>query len=514
MMRRIDIHYHRLHERLFRCGKDGPCKLPWYGEAVRFVIMSTKVFNRNNVFMRSAAMAFISTIGIFPLAAVLLTMLPLYFSALGAEEALSPRRPDARKVQDDARNTQEKKNEILIAGSKTPVEAALSVAADISMRGPDEAATTTVTANSQYAKEVGDALVKAISPAGVDVAWRSSLEALFLNYRERSQSIGAIGIIGLFFGAVALFNTTQGAVNHIWKAKRERSFLQSMAVFSGVLVWLPLVVFLSLYLRNQLLRYSADAENFLAHVIPAAFALLFFSALYRYLPTVRVQWVSAMVGAVVCAVLWTIAKGTIANYVVHMRNIQNLILTVGTIPYFIVWMYVSWLILLLGVVVSYTHQNYHSLIALETEETNTVVDPVVLLVLLYVIGENFIEGSGGISYNGLRDSCPVSQPALNFHLTYLESHEYICQKAGTDAYILQKPAERIQLRDFLTLAPKAEHLHISDHVAKHDIMGFLLELDNAILGFLKNMSLDEMIKTFRTREHSLVCEVPRAINEA
>jgi membrane protein len=463
MKRRFRNARQKLAAYLFRPTAEGFRPLPWHAELLRFAVMTARTFGRNHLFMRSGAMAFISTIAVFPLAAVLLIFLPLIFSP-----------HEIRRQAALAETT-----------GTTVIVAVPDVAAD-------------------YASQVGGMLVDAIAPAGAGKGWSESMAHLFREYRSRAEEFGALGIIGLFLGALALYQTTQQSFNSIWKAKRSRGRLQSLAVFSGVLVWIPLLVFISIYIRNRAMVIGPHVGASVSLLTSAAFTFIFFAALYRYLPTVEVRWRSAMLGAVIATVLWTWAKGSFAAYVSHDRNLSNLFRTVGTVPYFLVWMYVSWVVLLLGAVISYTHQNYHSLVTIETEEKVIVTDPIVLVLLLYVIGKNFMEEGGGVSFNALRDICPIPQSLLNSHMTYLEEHRYICQRAEEDFYILQRPPDRIYMRDFFLSGHRAEGLALSDQDLKHELLAFLKSLDEAVTDYLREMTLDGLVTRLQTEPAQVI----------
>lgn len=500
-----------LNDYLFRADRDGPCRLPWYWETVRFTIMVCRIFWRNDLFTRSSAMAFISAIAVFPLASLVLLLLPVFFRPI--ERVMASPRHSAAPPAAAVAPSQSPQHYGTEPGSAEPAallgEASKHVATtvsglrDVSQTADSDVVSTGTSESAALAKttdyetQVSSFLFEVFAPEGHEGTWGENLRRLLTHYEEQAVSVGTIGVIALFTGALALYTSAQQAFNNIWKAKRRRSRVQSMIMFSGMLLWLPLLVFLSLYARNRLMMYSEYFAAKFYLLIPILFTLLIFTFVYRHLPTVEVRVASALLGAVVATILWTVAKHFFASYLMHVRNLRTLVLAIGTIPYLIFWMFVVWQIVLLGVAVSYTHQNYHSLITMELEETVSVIDPLVLLVILYIIGENFEFEGGGVLYNDLRDFCPISQSALNDHLTYLETHNYVCQRAEPDRYILQKPAQRIRLREFLTLAERGEHLFLTDHELKGEFVGFLRKLDATAMTFLSDLSLSELVHSFR-----------------
>lgn len=470
----------KLSEYVFRTDANRPASLPWYEEVLRFCMVCRRIFVRNGLFAKSGAMAFISTFSIFPLAAVVLMLLPVFFKvdpAVGTSHSAAAPAAVARQTPTP------------VAHQRDTMDSSDSVP----MMASDE------TSESVYASEVSDMLFQTFAPE-TGAGWRNKLNLLFQEFQQSSEAMGGVGIIALFFGALALYNTAQAAFNDIWQAKRRRGRLQSLTVFSGVLLWLPLVVFMSVYVKHMMLKYSERAAGLYSVAIPGLFSLLFFTAIYRYVPTVDVRWKNALVGALVATFLWSIAKISFASYLEHARNLRTLIQTVGAIPYFIIWMYVSWVIVLLGAVVSYTCQNYSNLLAMEVGENVGVVDSLVLLLILCVVGRNFLTEAGGASYNSLRELFPISQTALNEHLTFLETRGYICQRADTDTYIMQKPPERVYLSEFIGSAQRANHLFLVDSDLKTALIKTLLGVDQKSSEVIGDESLAGFLLSVGKRE--------------
>lgn len=472
----------RLRAYLFHGGTLFPGSLPWYAEWLRFLVLVRRVFWRNGLFARSGAMAFISLFSVFPLAAVLMSLVPFLFRSTPVPQVP---RPDWREL----RTALPAPVARVFAGSdETSGMRDDSVTSASGLRAAADG-----TSVPTYADEVRNFMFEAFAPVESSEGWRQNLQQLLDEFRERSAAAGALGIIALILGALAFYTTAQEAFNDIWKAQRQRGRVQTIVVFSGVLLWLPLVIFLSIYLGHLLLSINATAAALYALSGPALFTLVFFTAVYRYVPTVDVRLQSAFFGGLVATVLWMLAKSTFAAYLSHARNLSNLLQTVGVIPYFIMWMYISWVVLLLGAVVSYTVQNYRSLVVLETGGSVPVLDPVLALLILSVIGRSFCGGRGGVDYRELLRLFPVSPLALNEHLAQLESHGYIAQLSEGEKYVLARPPDSILLTELFGTARRAHHLLPSDH----ELMSILGRFDNASGELLAGHSLGALLAEAR-----------------
>src|SRR5579871_3162637 len=133
---------------------------------------------------------------------------------------------------------------------------------------------------------------------------------------EDRQLIGVFGIFGLLYAAHQAFLAMQPAMNIIWGVKESRHWLKQRLI--AVIAAVATILLLGLNLAAiaavaYLQRYSVpyvpgnvirDLEHFVVGMAPVALMVLLFTALYRLLPSRDVPWKSALLGAVVAAMLW------------------------------------------------------------------------------------------------------------------------------------------------------------------------------------------------------------------
>jgi membrane protein len=103
---------------------------------------------------------------------------------------------------------------------------------------------------------------------------------------------------------------------------------------------------------------SINDTFFLLNVLPFMFTWAAFTTLYVALPNTRVYFRDAVLGAFVAAILFEVAKSGFAYYVSTFSTYQFIYGAVAAVPIFLVWIYVSWLIVLFGAVVSYIKQRH------------------------------------------------------------------------------------------------------------------------------------------------------------
>lgn len=191
------------------------------------------------------------------------------------------------------------------------------------------------------------------------VGARATLQPYLDRFIENAHatSAGLVGALLLVGSAVSLFSNVERALNDIWGIRRRRPLAQRAVIYWVGLTLGPLLLAGSVTL-------SAATRTWLAGTsfrIPAALAgfvltSLFFGVLYQIVPWTRVKLLPAAAGGVVAGVAWELAKWIYALSVGHFVRFNAIYGSVAAIPIFMLWMYVSWTILLFGARLAFVFQ--------------------------------------------------------------------------------------------------------------------------------------------------------------
>ncbi len=180
--------------------------------------------------------------------------------------------------------------------------------------------------------------------------------------------LGTAGVIFLVYTSISLVSNVEQTLNDIFGAKATRPFLRQLTDYITLLVTAPLLVFVAatfstaaqsssfvLFLRERLgLGPVIDFALGFTPVVVVGVALF---AIYVILPNVRTRPLSALLGAAVAAVAWQGALVLHVQLQMGVANYNALYSVLGAIPIFLVWTYVSWLIVLVGAELAASHQN-------------------------------------------------------------------------------------------------------------------------------------------------------------
>ena len=174
-----------------------------------------------------------------------------------------------------------------------------------------------------------------------------------------TQNVGrltALGVVGFAVTSVMLMLTVDNALNRIFRVQRRRSLLQNIFVYWAVITLGPLLVGASLSATYLAVRQSLGALSLdiLADaalgVLPFLFTCAALVLLYGVVPARRVEWRHALGGGILAAAGFEIAKRAFALYLARVPTYKLIYGAFATIPIFLVWLYVSWLVVLTGAI--------------------------------------------------------------------------------------------------------------------------------------------------------------------
>jgi len=173
---------------------------------------------------------------------------------------------------------------------------------------------------------------------------------------ENTAGLTGAGTVLLIATAILLMATIEKSLNRIWRVRAERRPASRLVIYWAVLTLGPLLMGASLVLTSYLAAWPMLApeavrgvlQGLVLQLTPFFVTLMGFALLFIIVPNRRVRWHHAMVGAFVSALLFEFAKFGFVWYVTNFPTYERLYGALATIPLFLIWLYVSWVVILLG----------------------------------------------------------------------------------------------------------------------------------------------------------------------
>jgi membrane protein len=207
-------------------------------------------------------------------------------------------------------------------------------------------------------------------------SFRTSLEAYFIRslmptsisntilgyltqFSSKATRLSAVGAVALIVTAIAMMLTIDRAFNHIWRVKASRPFTQRIVVYWAVVTLGPLLIGASISVTSYVFTATNDVVSQTPLLGAALYTLVSvllttgaFALLYMAVPNRLVDWRDAACGGLVAAVAFEIAKRIFVVFVSKFPTYTMIYGALAAMPIFLIWIYLSWLIILVGAVIA------------------------------------------------------------------------------------------------------------------------------------------------------------------
>ena len=180
-------------------------------------------------------------------------------------------------------------------------------------------------------------------------------------FATKAGRLTAIGLLFLMMTAIMLMATIEEAFNDIWRVKNTRKVLHRFLSYWALLTLGPILLAVSLSLTSQVFslpifdRAMVHAvDRVMGGLLPLVFEVGAMMLLYTIVPNATVRWRHALTGSLFAAVLLETAKALFAASMKTFASYQVIYGALAALPIFLLWIYISWIIILLGAIVTAT----------------------------------------------------------------------------------------------------------------------------------------------------------------
>ncbi len=186
----------------------------------------------------------------------------------------------------------------------------------------------------------------------------------------KEEMIAGIGAIFLIWSVMKVFGYIESSLNKIWKIKTGRSFGRKFSDYLSLTIIVPLLFILynsaMVFLISKITMFTKDAAllyrinpflttffKFLPHLI----IWMLFTIIYLFIPNKKINTSSGILGAITAGSLYQIVQFTYINFQVGVSKYNAIYGSFSAFPLFLIWLQISWLIVLFGAELSYACEN-------------------------------------------------------------------------------------------------------------------------------------------------------------
>ncbi len=311
-------------------------------------------------------------------------------------------------------------------------------------------------------------LLQALSPLG---AGAQEVAQQLIGYVDRTNVgvLGAVGLAVLLYSVLSLISKIEQVFNMIWRISHPRPLSERFSRYLSVLLVGPVLLFsgvaASASLRsNTLVQRVAHIEpfGFLLHigeqVLPFSLITLAFAFVYSFVPNTRVRLIPALVGAATGALLWLTAGDLFAQFMAGSTRYAAIYSGLAILILFMIWVYIAWLIVLIGANIAFYWQ-YPEYLAAPNRElrlSNRLRERVALQLMRRIVERHF-SGSEGVTEEELARSIRMPPANVRILIDTLRDGRFLERTASEPSRLVPAQApEQVRVTDFLRYVRRFE----------------------------------------------------------
>jgi len=322
--------------------------------------------------------------------------------------------------------------------------------------------------------------------------------------------IAGIGLIVLFWSVMKVLNNVEMTLNDIWDVKAQRSIPRMVSDYFSIMFLAPVLLIISnsatLYISTAVpmiiskipvLSHSVGLVIFLFKLLPFSLVWLGFAIIYMIMPNTKVTFKAAFIGGVISGIIFQLIQWVYIRFQIGVASYNAIYGSFAALPLFLIWLQLSWFVVLLGASVSHIVQHgYHA----EYDRDDIVIShdqkQKLSLWITFMIVRNFEKGQKPVNVKEIAVLAKVNFMLLKTILKRLE-HAHIITRVHTldkELFLYQPAVSTNLLSTFYfeeAFDTVGEHkIEITDNEEYDKVSAFL----NKKQSFFSNSEINILIK--------------------
>jgi len=352
-----------------------------------------------------------------------------------------------------------------------------------------------------------DFMLEPLGPSGGEVA------GTIIGFVENVKvgMLGSVGFALLIYTVVALVQKIEAAFNFVWQIDRLRPIAQRFSNYLSVITIGPVLIFSAVgfaaaMLDTDIVQKVASVEPFgtlflyLSRLVPYVLVCLAFTFIYLVMPNTRVRFQSAVVGGLLAGVLWKITGWGFATFIASSAKYAAIYSSFAILILLLIWMYLSWLILLVGAQIAYFVQNpkFMTLQRVRFVLSNRLREQLALQIM-YLIGYHHFHGRPPWRLERLIDCLDLPDEPVSSILQMLVDTGYLIEIQDEDstAYLPQHDIETVRLSgllDAIRRAGESRFLSTEQLSTSPAVDRLMIDIGQALQDGLQQRTLRDLVE--------------------
>ena len=321
--------------------------------------------------------------------------------------------------------------------------------------------------------------------------------------------LGSVGTLFLIFTVLSLVKKIESAFNFTWRIAVTRNIVQRFSNYLSVILVGPLLLFTAAgvsasFNSSTVLDKISAIEPFgtmllfAGELLPYILTIITFTLIYALIPNTKVRFISALYGAIVATILWKLIGTLFTAFIVNSTNYTAIYSTFAILIILMIWIYVSWLIVLTGASISYYHQNQDRISdKSQVFRLSCRLREKLALTVMQLIASSFHHNEPPWTVKKLVKETNISEPALKLIMSSLTANKLLTITGGKkQQYLPSQSLENITIEMILSAARTAEecaNLRPDDVTAVEKVDEVILDIDKAVSEATRGKSLKDLV---------------------
>ncbi len=334
------------------------------------------------------------------------------------------------------------------------------------------------------------------------------LERIF-EYVDKTnfQTLGVIGTIMLLYLVIRLLSYIEKSFNAIWGVAVQRSIIRKFTDYLSIVIVFPLFVLLAATGTAALTSHKflllldkiGTAGIFLKMLLrysPYLFLWIAFVAVYMVMPNTKVKFSSALAGGIIGGTSWQIAQWVYFHFQVSISRYNAIYSTVAALPVFLIWLQLSWMVLLMGAEIACAHQMVKTYRFIDEDAISARKTwEVLALGIVTMIARNFLQGKKPIGIKELSETLGVKPEIINPIILSLRKKEILFDSSGeNNLLLLSVSPDKLSTLDVLNAVSGDFKADVNLNRISPEIYRFLGDVEETLQSKYRTHTIADLIQ--------------------
>ncbi len=292
--------------------------------------------------------------------------------------------------------------------------------------------------------------------------------------RTKGGLVAGVSIFVLLYSILSMIQNIEYAFNDIWKIKKPRTLIKKLTDYTTIVLLFPLLLIVSFSVsifiqskisnalngHNILVKDFGILSTYLLELLPFILISIVFTFLYAIITNKKIPFRSVLYGGTFAGILFQLFQNFYIYYQIKLTSYNAVYGSFAAIPFFFIWMYYSWTIILLGAELAAYHENYTKYkIAAHHIELSFFEKKLYSVIIMYEIIKTFKRlGNTGSSMESLTAAIEIPQKNIKEIIHYLRLANLVHEIRIDDKNIHFQPACDISHYTIENIAQILEHV--------------------------------------------------------